>query len=248
MLSNLRIVLVRPTHPGNVGATARALKNMSLRTLYLVAPEDYPSREATDRAVGAVDVLQGAVVCGSLDEALQGCHLVIGTSARSRRIEWPALDPGICAQRLVDGARRGPVALLFGQERTGLTNAELDLCHFVVTIPSDRNYSSLNLAAAVQILAYEIHRATLAPAAASALEAGAGRPVGSEDMQRFYRHLEEVLQQIDFLDPANPRLLMRRLMRLFNRAAPDQNEMNILRGILTAVQRHRTKLDNNSKG
>jgi len=236
MLANIRIVLVRPTHPGNVGATARAMKNMSLRTLYLVAPEDYPSREATDRAVGAADVLQDALVCGSLDEALQGCHLVIGTSARSRRIEWPALDPGICAQRLVEGARQGPVALLFGQERTGLTNAELDLCHFVVTIPSDKQYSSLNLAAAVQILAYEIHRA-----------AGEGRPVGSDDMQRFYQHLEEVLQQIEFLDPENPRLLMRRLMRLFNRATLDHNEMNIMRGILTAVQRYRTKLDNNSK-
>lgn len=247
MLSNIRIVLVRPTHPGNVGATARALKNMSLRTLYLVAPEDYPSREATDRAVGAGDVLQGAVICGSLDEALRGCQLVIGTSARSRRIEWPALDPGICAQRLVEGARQGTVALLFGQERTGLTNAELDLCHFVVTIPSDKQYSSLNLAAAVQILAYEIHRAAAAGVAASAIEAGAGRPVGSEDMQRFYQHLEEVLQQIEFLDPENPRLLMRRLMRLFNRAALDHNEMNIMRGILTAIQKHRTKLDNNSK-
>lgn len=248
MLTNIRIVLVRPTHPGNVGASARAMKNMSLRTLYLVAPEDYPSREATDRAVGAADVLQDAVICGALDEALRDCHLVIGTSARARRIEWPALDPRDCAQRLVDGARQGPVALLFGQERTGLTNAELDRCHFVVTIPSDRQYSSLNLAAAVQILAYEIHRVADAKTDVSAAEAGAGRPVGSDDMQRFYQHLEEVLQQIEFLDPENPRLLMRRLMRLFNRAAPDQNEMNILRGILTEIQRHRAKLDNNSKG
>ncbi len=247
MLSNIRIVLVRPTHPGNVGATARAMKNMSLRTLYLVAPEDYPSREATDRAVGAADVLQGAALCGSLEQALQGCHLVIGTSARARRIEWPALDPAVCAQRLVEGAQEGPVALLFGQERTGLTNAELDLCHFVVTIPSDKQYSSLNLAAAVQILAYEIHRAADAGVATTEVEADVGRAVGSDDMQRFYQHLEEVLQQIEFLDPANPRLLMRRLMRLFNRAAPDHNEMNIMRGILTAVQRYRTKLDNNSK-
>ena len=250
MLSNIRILLVRPTHPGNVGAAARAMKNMSLATLYLVAPQNYPSREASDRAVGADDVLQDAVICRALDEALRDCHLVIGTSARSRRIEWPALDPGDCAQRLVEGARQGPVALLFGQERTGLTNAELDLCHFVVTIPADEHYSSLNLSAAVQILAYEIHRASAAGVTAPATEVGAteGKPVSSEDMQRFYRHLEEVLQQIEFLDPDNPRLLMRRLTRLFNRAAPDSNEMNILRGILTAVQRHRTKLDNNSKG
>lgn len=240
-LANIRIVLVRPTHPGNVGATARAMKNMSLRSLYLVTPEDFPGSEATDRAVGADDVLQGAVICASLDEALRGCHLAIGTSARPRRIEWPALDPESCARRLVDGAQHGPVALLFGQERTGLTNAELDRCHFVVTIPADKEYSSLNLACAVQILAYEIHRVVPAGAMASALDAREGKPVGSEDMQRFYQHLEEVLQQTGFLDPANPRLLMRRLMRLFNRAALDHNELNILRGILTAVQQSRNK-------
>jgi len=240
-LSNIRIVLVRPTHPGNVGATARAMKNMSLRSLYLVSPENFPSDQASDRAVGADDVLRSAAIFTSLDEALKGCHLVIGTSARQRRIEWPALDPESCARRLVDGAQRGPVALLFGQERTGLLNAELDRCHYVVTIPSDREYSSLNLACAVQILAYEIHRAMLSGSTAGASDTREGGPVGAEDMQRFYRHLEEVLQQIDFLDPENPRLLMRRLMRLFNRVDLDHNEMNILRGILTAVQTSRKK-------
>src|SRR3989337_1333119 len=123
--ANIRIVLVRPTHPGNVGATARAMKNMALRSLYLIEPEKFPSPEATDRAVGADDVLQGAVICASLDEALKDCHLVIGTSARMRRIEWPTLDPESCARRLVDGARQGPVALLFGPERTGLLNSKL---------------------------------------------------------------------------------------------------------------------------
>jgi TrmH family RNA methyltransferase len=247
MLSNIRIVLVRPTHPGNVGAAARAMKTMSLATLYLVAPQDYPSSEAGDRAAGAGDVLQRAVICETLDEALRDCHLVIGTSARRRRIAWPALDPAAGAQRLVQGAQRGAVALLFGQERCGLTNAELDRCHHVVTIPANKSYSSLNLAAAVQILAYEIHRAAT-DASAAVATAGPDRPVSSEEMQRFYRHLEAVLQQLGFLDPANPRLLMRRLIRLFNRAAPDQNEMNILRGILTAIEQQRAKLDNNSKG
>lgn len=247
-LSNIRIVLVRPTHPGNVGATARAMKNMSLRHLYLVAPEDFPSADATDRAVGADDVLENAVICASLDAALKDCHLVIGTSARQRRIEWPSLAPESCAQRLVEGAQLGPVALLFGQERTGLLNAELDRCHFVVTIPADGNYSSLNLACAVQILAYEIHRAGLSGPSANPADAGEGGGAASDaDMQRFYRHLEEVLQQIGFLDPANPRRLMRRLMRLFNRAALDHNEMNILRGILTAVQQHHEKLDKNNQ-
>jgi tRNA (cytidine32/uridine32-2'-O)-methyltransferase len=123
LLTNIRIVLVRPTHPGNVGATARAMKNMSLRSLYLVAPENFPSPQATDRAVGAEDLLQNAVLTASLDEALKDCHLVIGTSARTRRIEWPALDPETCARRLVDGAQQGPVALLFGQERTEIGRA-----------------------------------------------------------------------------------------------------------------------------
>jgi len=241
--SNLRIVLVRPTHPGNVGATARAMKNMSLRNLYLVEPENFPSAQASDRAVGADDLLRNASICASLDEALVGCHLVIGTSARQRRIEWPALDPESCARRLVEGAQSGPVALLFGQERMGLLNAELDRCHYVVTIPADKEYSSLNLACAVQILAYEIHRAMHSGTTATAggTDVREGRPVSAEEMQRFYRHLEDVLQQIEFLDPENPRLLMRRLMRLFNRASPDHNEMNILRGILTAVQTNRNK-------
>ena len=199
--------------------------------------------EATDRAAGADDVLESAVICASLDEALKDCHLVIGTTARSRRIEWPTLDPAAGASRLVEGAQHGPVALLFGQERTGLLNSELDRCHFVVTIPADQAYSSLNLASAVQILAYEIYRTALAGAAASPTEVREGRPASGEDMQRFYQHLEEVLQEIEFLDPDNPRYLMRRLMRLFNRASLDDNEMNILRGILNAVQQGRHKID-----
>ena len=236
VLANIRVVLVRPTHPGNVGATARAMKNMALRDLYLIEPEKFPSPEATDRAAGADDVLESTVLCASLDEALKDCHLVIGTSARSRRIEWPTLDPVAGANRLVEGARHGPVALLFGQERTGLLNSELDRCQFVVTIPADEAYSSLNLASAVQILAYEIYRKSLAGTAAGPTEVRAGKLASNEDMQRFYRHLEEVLQEIEFLDPDNPRFLMRRLMRLFNRAGLDDNEMNILRGILNAVQ------------
>jgi TrmH family RNA methyltransferase len=239
--ANIRVVLVRPTHPGNVGATARAMKNMALRSLYLIEPERFPSPEATDRAAGADDVLDSAVICASLDEALRDCHLVIGTSARPRRIEWPTLDPAAGAGRLVEGARQGPVALLFGQERTGLLNSELDRCHFVVTIPADQAYSSLNLASAVQILAYEIYRAALAGRPAETIDSREGRLASSEDMQGFYRHLEEVLQQIGFLDPDNPRYLMRRLMRLFNRAGVDDNELNILRGILTAIQQRLPK-------
>lgn len=242
-LTNIRIVLVHPTHPGNVGATARAMKNMSLQSLYLVAPEKFPGPQATERAAGADDILRNAVICASLDQAINDCHLVIGTTARARRIEWPGVDPVAGAARLVEGARHGPVALLFGQERTGLLNDELDRCHFVLTIPTNKDFSSLNLASAVQILAYEILRAVSDDGQAAAKEQPAARPVSSADLQRFYQHLEQVLQQIGFLDPANPRLLMRRLMRLFNRAGMDHNELNIMRGVLTAIQQPHRKID-----
>lgn len=233
---HIRIVLVRPTHPGNIGAAARALKNMGLADLRLVAPAaalDHP--EARARAAAAADRLAQIRIHATLEEALADCRLVIGTSARSRHIEWPALDPVEAARRLVDAAALGwPSALVFGPERTGLTNAELDRCHFVVTIPTDAAYPSLNLAAAVQIMAYEIHRAGV-PAAPSAASAHA--PAEHAYLQAFYAHLEEVMVQVGFLDPANPRRIMRKLVRLFNRAQPDRDELDILRGILTAVQR-----------
>lgn len=246
-LSNIRFVLVRPTHPGNVGAAARAMKNMSLRSLYLVAPESYPDPQAMDRAAGAADLLQNAIICDTLDTALKDCHLVMGTTARQRRLEWPMLAPDTCARRLLAGAHEGPVALLFGQERTGLLNTELDRCQYVVTIPADKDFSSLNLACAVQILAYEIYRASQAYPEANISEFRVERPVKSEEMQMFYRHLQEVLEQVGFLDPSNPRLLMRRLARLFNRAGFDHNELNIMRGILTSVQQNLANLDKNTQ-
>ena len=234
-LTGIRIVLLNTTHPGNIGGAARAMKNMGLENLYLVAPRDFPDDEAAARAAGADDVLKSARVCQTLDEALEGCRLVIGTSARPRTISWPMLDPRSAAERLVNEANEGDVALLFGTERTGLTNEELDRCHFLVSIPANPAFSSLNLACAVQVLAYELRLAadTASPVLSGAEEA----PLATdEELQRLYRHMEEVLVQIDFLDPANPRKLMRRLMRLYNRARPDSNELNILRGILTAVQ------------
>jgi len=232
----IRIVLSRPTHPGNIGATARAMKNMGLRELVLVAPESYPHPDATARAADAVDVLDAARVYPTLDDAISDCALVVGTSARNRRIGWPTLDPRECAQRLVAGVDRGTSALLFGQERTGLTNEELDRCQYVVTIPTSSEYSSLNLAAAVQILAYEIHAA--AGSSAVTTDEREQPAATAEELQRFYEHLEQTLVQIGFLDPVNPRLLMRRLARLFGRVELDRNEMNILRGILTSVQQH----------
>ena len=236
-LSNIRIVLVRPSHPGNIGACARAMKNMGLRHLALVEPKAFPSPDANARAAGADDVLANTGLFPTLDAALAGCVFAIGTSARERAIAWPSLDAAEAAAQLVKNAGRGPVAAVFGAERTGLTNEELDRCHFVVTIPADPGFSSLNLAAAVQVLSYEIFRAARA-AEGAGREPPPDTPLAtSRDLQLFYEHLERVLVAIEFLDPENPRKLMRRLTRLFNRAALDTNEINILRGILTEFER-----------
>jgi TrmH family RNA methyltransferase len=240
-LANIRIVLVRPSHPGNVGACARAMKNMGLRHLSLVEPKAFPSPDANARAAGADDVLAAAALYTDLDAALAGCVMAVGTSARDRSIAWPSLDAADAAARLVANAGRGPVAVVFGAERTGLTNDELDRCHFVVTIPADPEFSSLNLAAAVQVLSYELYRAALS-AGGAGREAMPDTPLAtSRDLQFFFEHLERVLVAIEFLDPENPRKLMRRLTRLFNRAALDVNEINILRGILTEFERRSSK-------
>jgi TrmH family RNA methyltransferase len=240
-LDNIRIVLVRPTHPGNIGAAARAMKTMALRTLYLVAPERFPSAEAAALAAGAEDVLEAARVCATLEEAIADCVLVIGSSARERRIEWPWLSPAQCARQLLGAGACAPVALLFGQERTGLTNEELDRCQYVVSITANPDYCSLNLAHAVQVLAYEIYGASLRIQQGSLAAAAPAPEVTAADLDRLYQHLQTVLIEIGFLDPGNPRLLMRRLRRLFHRARLDSNEYNILRGILSAVQQAKAR-------
>ena len=233
MLANIRVVLVSTSHPGNIGAAARAMKTMGLTRLYLVDPARYPDAEATARSSGANDVLANAHVCSDVDEALQGCRFVVGASARSRSIPVPLINPGSCAQMLRIESETAEVALLFGCERSGLSNPEIDRCNYLVQIPANPDYSSLNLAAAVQIICYEIF---IAHAGESALEALPEHlPVAADEMERFYRHREETLVALDFLDRSNPRMLMRRLRRLYTRARPDANEVNILRGILTAA-------------
>lgn len=237
MLANIRVVLLNTSHPGNIGAAARAMKTMGLTRLCLLNPKHFPAAEATARASGADDVLANATVCTDLADALAGSRLVIGASARCRSIPCPVIDPESCAERLFAESERGDVAILFGCERSGMSNEEIDRCQFLVQIPSNPEYGSLNLAAAVQIICYEIlvaHRAH----EKSGVRAGSPdyQPAAADEMERFYEHLERVLIQIGFLNPDNPRMLMRRLRRLYNRARPDENEINILRGILTASE------------
>jgi TrmH family RNA methyltransferase len=211
------------------------MKNMGLSDLALVNPRYFPHEEATARASGATDILESAGVFASLADALSGCVYVAGASARSRTISWPSMGPRDCAERMVSESGQGTVAAVFGPEKTGLHNDDLDLCHTLLTIPTDPGFSSLNVAMAVQVLTYELR-------VASMLDTGPqfdteSPPATIEEMEHFYTHLEQVLEDIRFLDPENPRHLMRRLRRLFIRARPDKNEVNILRGVLTAIDR-----------
>lgn len=233
---SIRIVLVDTTHPGNIGAAARAMKNMGMTDLALVRPRYFPDKEATARASGAEDLLQSATVTETLEEAIADCVYVVGASARSRAISWPCLEPKDCAVRLRTENARGPVAAVFGTEKSGLANEDLDHCDALLTIPADPAFSSLNLAMAVQVLTYELRAAQSEKPPEYEYDAP---PASSRELELFYEHLERVLTDIRFLDPDNPRHLMRRLRRLFIRARPDQNEVNILRGILTAIDRSR---------
>ncbi|MCF6323359.1 MAG: tRNA (cytosine(32)/uridine(32)-2'-O)-methyltransferase TrmJ [Gammaproteobacteria bacterium] len=240
MFKNIRIVMVNTSHPGNIGATARAMKNMGLASLYLVEPKVFPSAEATSRASGADDVLAQAVVCNSLDEALAECSLVVGASARLRSITWPQLDPRECAAKVVAECANGPVALVFGREHSGLTNAELSRCHYLVNIPTNPEYPSLNIAAAIQVIAYEVRMTQEKDGVVVAKrpDSDDAEFATMKEVEQFYAHLEEVMVQSEFLDPAKPKFLMHRLRRVYNRARLEKQELNILRGILTAVQKH----------
>ena len=233
MESNVRIVMVQTTHPGNIGAAARAMKNMGLDQLVLVRPGDFPSEEASARASGADDILRHAVVVDSLAEALADCRVVIGASARLRTVAWPQLSPREAAALAQAELHVSPVAVVFGRESSGLSNEELDLCTHLVHIPTNPDFSSLNVAMAVQVLSYEL---MLARGAAQP-PVDTPKPVASNaQMEGFFAHLEQALDDIGFADERRSQKLMRRLRRLFHRAAPDEDEVNILRGILSAAQ------------
>ncbi len=240
-LERIRFVLIEPSHPGNIGGAARAMKTMGLHQLYLVRPALYPHAEATARASGADDILAGVIVCQSLDEAIQDDTLVIGASTRPRNLDWPTLTPRSMAEQLRMELKNNSTAaaVLFGRERSGLSNRELERCHYRVTIPTVNNFSSLNLAAAVQVLAYECHLIGLGE---KSKEEAAGEVMAhQEEVEAFFIHLKQALIDLDFLDPANPKLLMRRLRRLFMRTRLRKTEINILRGILSAAQKNRAK-------
>ena len=247
MLNNVRVVLVNTSHPGNIGGAARAMKNMGLSELVLVDPERFPDPDAVSRASGADDVLANARIVETLEEAIADCSLVLGTSARDRRTPWPVLDPRESADKVLDQLEQLPdaqIALVFGREDSGLTTDELQRCQYHVHIPSMPDFSSLNLAAAVQVLAYELRMQGLqregAPTKMHKVENTAvfnEIPATAGELEQFYQHLEQVLVEIGFHDPQKPRQLLPRLRRLYGRVHLNRMEMNILRGILTETQK-----------
>ena len=228
-LKNIRVVLCETAHPGNIGAAARAMKTMGLVELCLVAPRHYPDPQAEWLAVGAVDVLKAARICSSLDEALAGSAYAVACSARTREIAVPMVPAREAAARVIEVARKQQAALVFGNETFGLTAEQVDKCQLLATIPADPQFSSLNVAAAVQVLAYELH------VAAHGEDAGREQPrelASFEELERFYAHLEHTLLETGFLNPAYNKKLMPRLRRLFGRAQLEKEEVNILRGML----------------
>ena len=238
----MKIVLVGTTHPGNIGAAARAMKTMGLTQLVLVEPRKFPHEEATARASGADDILQNAKVVDTLDQALDGCSMVFGMTARKRRLSSEALNPAAAVTQAISNSadRTGTnIAFVFGREHSGLTNEELDRCNYLVHIDANPEYSSLNLGAAVQVISYEIRKQLVETHQAEnkAEQEEQAELATADEMELFYQHLEKVLIDVKFYNPDNPRKLMRRLRRLFNRPQMDKNEMNIMRGILTAVER-----------
>jgi TrmH family RNA methyltransferase len=233
VLANVRVVLCRTSHPGNIGACARAMKTMGLARLHLVRPARFPDVEADALASRATDVLDAAAVHATLAEALAGTAFAVAGTARMRDVSHAVLTPREAAARLVREAAAAPVALVFGAERTGLSTEEVNQCSVISTIPANPDYSSLNLAAAVQIFAYEVQ---LAATGVESLPPPLPPAASHEEVERFYAHLEQTMIDIGFLDPNNPKRLMQRMRRLFARARLEKEEVNILRGILAAAK------------
>lgn len=237
-LGAVRIVLVGTTHPGNIGASARAMKAMGAKQLALVSPKQFPAAAATAMASGADDLLMNALVVDSLEEALVGCEVVFGTTARERHLQWPVLTPRAAAEQAVVALERGPVAFVFGREQSGLSNAELDLCQHAIRIPAEASFSSLNLSQAVQICVYEARMAVIAASQNQTEERNDTDPIANNDaIEQLHRHLMSSMETVGYFDPADPRLLERRVRRMLNGASMRHSETQILRGFLTAIER-----------
>jgi len=234
VIENINIILINTSHPGNIGSAARAMKTMGLKKLTLVAPERFPDPKALELAAGADDIIETAHCVDSFQEAIQKAGLVIGTSARNRALPWPMLTPRELGALAITESTQHEVAIVFGRERIGLTNDELERCHYHVMIPANPDYSSLNVASAVQIIAYELRLASLTTPTEDAK--WDYRLATHDEMEQFFHHLENTLIKLQFLKPSAPRKLMPRLKRLFLRTRPDVMEMNILRGILSEIE------------
>lgn len=245
---NIRMVMVNTTHPGNIGAAARAMKNMGLSRLVLVDPKEFPSEKAVWRAAGALDVLDNVEVVPTLADAVKDCELIIGTSARERRIPWPLLTPKECGDRVWAESANHQVAIVFGREDRGLTNEELQTCNFHVTIPGNPEYPVLNIASALQVICYEIRMSHLTAEEGKAphFDDWDMPPAKQQDVDYYFKHLEETLEKLGFYDPDNPRQTMTRLRRLYGRIRLDEMELSIMRGMLTSIQNfiHRADHDN----
>ncbi|NOE83911.1 tRNA (cytosine(32)/uridine(32)-2'-O)-methyltransferase TrmJ [Vibrio cholerae] len=237
MLERVKVVLVGTTHSGNIGSAARAMKVMGLSQMVLVDPQCQVDAQAIALAAGASEIALNAQIYPTLEAAVADCGLVVGTSARSRTLEWPMLEPGECGEKLISEANQHSVAMVFGRERTGLTNEELQLCQYHVCVPANPEYSSLNLAMAVQLLSYEVRMAYLAMQQSSQSSTLQEEYPRHQELERFYAHLEQVIMQTEFISAQQPGQVMNKLRRMFTRARPEAQEINILRGILTSVQK-----------
>ncbi len=237
MLERVKVVLVGTTHSGNIGSAARAMKVMGLSQMVLVDSQCQVDAQAIALAAGASEIALNAQIYPTLEAAVADCGLVVGTSARSRTLEWPMLEPRECGEKLISEANQHSVAMVFGRERTGLTNDELQLCHYHVCVPANPEYSSLNLAMAVQLLSYEVRMAYLALQQSSQSSTLQEEYPRHQELERFYAHLEQVIMQTEFISAQQPGQVMNKLRRMFTRARPEAQEINTLRGILTSVQK-----------
>lgn len=261
LLDSIKIVLCQTSHPGNIGAAARAMKTMGLKHLVLVKPKDFPSEEAMVRSSGALDVLENAQVVDTVEEALKDCRLVIGTSSRNRALPWPLIEPREMGELIQQQKEARPVAIMFGRESTGLLNEELQLCHYHVNIPANPEYMSLNLASAVQLIAYEVRLASKITVGSAeqdshsvdaepgcnpsySAQADSEQDKDSEQLASFeevdglYNHLESAMNKTDFYNPEQPKLLPARIRRILAKARLNKGEVNILRGFLSSIDKY----------